>query len=92
MNRFFCAALLSMVFPAVAQQLAEGEVRKVDRKAKTITLKHGPIQISDMPAMTMVFQVKYPAPLEKVKQGDKVKFEAPKLGGAFTGTRIVGAK
>ena len=70
----------------------EGEVRKVDKEAKKITLKHGPILNLDMPAMTMVFQVKDPAMLEKVKAGDKVQFEAQKLGGAFTLTRIEAEK
>jgi Cu/Ag efflux protein CusF len=68
--------------------LADGEVRKVDKEAKKITIKHGPLQNLDMPAMTMVFQVKDPAMLEQVKAGDKVRFEAQKLGGAFTVTQI----
>ena len=72
--------------------LTEGEVRKVDKDAKKITIKHGPMPSFDMPAMTMVFQVKDPALLEKVKAGDKVKFEAQKLGGAFTVTSIVPEK
>ena len=69
-------------------RLAEGEVRKVDKDAKKITIKHGPIQNLDMPPMTMVFHVKYPGMLDYLKAGDKVKFEAQKLGGAFTVTRI----
>ena len=68
--------------------LTDGEVRKVDKDAQKITIKHGPIQGLDMPAMTMVFRVKDPALLHKVKAGDKVKFEAQKLSGAFTVTRI----
>ena len=72
--------------------LTSGEVRKVDKDAKKITIKHGPIQNLDMPAMTMVFQVKDPAMLERVKAGDNVNFEAQKLGGAFTVTRIEPAK
>ena len=68
--------------------LTDGEIRKVDKDAKKITLKHGPISNLDMPAMTMVFQVKDPALLDQVKAGDKVKFAAEKLGGAFTVTRI----
>jgi Cu(I)/Ag(I) efflux system periplasmic protein CusF len=63
--------------------LADGEVRKVDKDAKKITIKHGPLANLDMPAMTMVFQVKDPAMLDKVKAGDKVKFQAEKVGGAF---------
>ena len=68
--------------------LSEGEVRKVDKSAKKITIKHGPLANLDMPPMTMVFQVKDPAMLDKVKAGDKVKFVAEKVGGAFTVTQI----
>jgi Cu(I)/Ag(I) efflux system protein CusF len=77
---------------AQAPELTDGEIRKVDKGAKKITIKHGPLPALDMPAMTMVFQVKDPAMLDQVKQGDKVRFEAQKLGGAFTVTRIEAAK
>lgn len=81
--------------PAPAQQavaLSDGEVRKVDKDAKKITLRHGPIPNIDMPPMTMVFQVKDPAMLDKVSAGDKVKFSAEKIGGAYTVTGIEPAK
>ena len=71
-----------------AEALSEGEVRRVDKDAKKITLRHGPLSNLDMPAMTMVFQVKDPAMLEQVKAGDKVKFRAEKVGGTFIVTRI----
>ena len=32
--------------------LSDGEVRKVDKDAKKITIKHGPLAKLDMPAMT----------------------------------------
>ena len=87
------AAALALPAAALAQgELADGEIRKVDKDAKKITIRHGPIPSLDMPAMTMVFQVKEPAMLEQVKTGDKVKFEAQKLGGAFTVTKIESAK
>jgi len=73
---------------AQAATLAEGEVRKVDKDAQKITIKHGPIQNLDMPPMTMVFKVKDPGILEQVKAGDKVKFQAEKIGGALTVTKI----
>ena len=73
-------------------KLAEGEVRKVDKDAKKITIRHGPIQSLDMPAMTMVFQVSEAALLDQVKAGDKVRFAAEKSGGAYTVTRIEPAK
>ena len=65
-----------------------GEVRKVDKDARKITLRHGEIKQLDMPAMSMVFQVKDPAMLDKVKAGDKVKFKAENAGGAMTLTEI----
>ena len=68
--------------------LSDGEVRKVDKSAKKITIKHGPLANLDMPPMTMVFRVKDPAMLDKVKAGDKVKFQAEKLGGALTVTSL----
>jgi Cu/Ag efflux protein CusF len=71
-----------------AESLSEGEVRKVDKDAQKITVRHGPLANLDMPAMTMVFQVKDAAMLDKVKTGDKVKFRAEKVGGAFTITQI----
>ena len=38
--------------------------------------------------MTMVYRVQDPAMLDRVKAGDKVKFEAENVGGAFTVTKI----
>lgn len=75
-----------------AEGMADGEIRKVDKDAKKITIKHGPLANLDMPPMTMVFQVKDPAMLDSVKAGDKVKFRAEKIGGAFTVTAIEAAR
>jgi Cu(I)/Ag(I) efflux system protein CusF len=68
--------------------MADGEVRKVDKDAKKITLRHGELKQLDMPPMTMVFQVKDPALLDKVKAGDKVKFRAQNTGGTLVITEI----
>lgn len=81
--------------PAAAKTpsaMSEGEVRKVDMDAKKITLKHGPITNLDMPAMTMVFQVKDPVMLKSVKAGDKVKFTAEKSGGSYIVTQMDAAQ
>ncbi|MEO6746242.1 MAG: copper-binding protein [Caldimonas sp.] len=72
--------------------MAEGEVRKIDKDTKKITLKHGEIKNLGMPGMTMVFQVKDPAMLDSVKSGDKVMFTADKVNGALTVTSIQPAK
>jgi Cu/Ag efflux protein CusF len=72
--------------------MSEGEVRKIDKDAKKITLKHGEIKNLGMPPMTMVFQVKDSALLGKVKAGDKVKFSAEKTGNRLAVTTIEVAK
>jgi Cu(I)/Ag(I) efflux system periplasmic protein CusF len=72
--------------------MAAGEVRKIDKDAGKITLKHGPIANLDMPGMTMVFQVKDRTMLDAVKTGDRVRFSAEKAGGALTVTQIEPAK
>lgn len=101
MRRSWIAVLVAalLLSPALADDkhhgggaLADGEVRKVDKDAKKITIRHGPLASLDMPAMTMVFQVKDPAMLDQVKAGDKVKFEAQKVGGAYMVTKIEPAK
>jgi Cu/Ag efflux protein CusF len=66
----------------------DGEVRRVDRETKKITIRHGAIANLDMPPMTMVFQVRDPAMLDAVRAGDKVRFSADKVGGAYTVTEL----
>ena len=73
---------------AQSATLADGEIRKVDKAAKKLTIKHGPIQSLDMPAMTMVYRVKDPKMLEQLKAGDKIKFTAEMVGDAYTVTSI----
>lgn len=86
-------ALVSPVWADDAHHLADGVVRKVDKDAQKITIRHGPIPSLDMPqAMTMVYRVKDPALLDQVKAGDKVKFEAENANGIFTVTKIEAAK
>lgn len=72
--------------------LAAGEVRRVDKAAGKITLRHGPIRNLDMPAMTMVFQVSDPALLDTVRTGDKVRFVAAQKSGAYFVTHIEPAR
>ena len=68
--------------------MTNAEVRKVDKDAKKITLKHEEIKSLDMPGMTMVFQVKDAALLDKTKAGDKVRFKVIKDGNAYVVTEI----
>jgi Cu(I)/Ag(I) efflux system periplasmic protein CusF len=71
-----------------ATDMSDGEVRKVDKAQSKITLKHGEIKNLDMPGMTMVFQVKDKAMLDKIEPGDKVKFKAVNEAGKFTVTDL----
>ena len=89
----YAAALLAQ--PVLADDahhkkasMAEAEVRKVDKPAKKITLKHGPIQNLDMPGMTMVFTAKSKSLLANLKVGDKIKFAVVNEAGKFIVTDI----
>ena len=73
---------------STAVEMTDGEVRKVDKNAQKITIKHGTIKHLDMPPMTMVFQASDPAMLEKIQKGDKVKFKAAMDGSAMIVTEI----
>ena len=102
MKRTLSALLIAITFlTAFAQgamkDAAEAEVRKIDKDAKKITLKHGPIKNLDMPGMTMVFQVRDAALLDKLSlltPGDKIIFTAEQLQGAYvvTGAEKVAPK
>jgi uncharacterized cupredoxin-like copper-binding protein len=77
---------------AAAGDMADGEVREIDKAAGKVTLKHGEIRSLDMPGMTMVFQVKEPALLDAVKAGDRVRFKAEKSGASFVVTEMTPVK
>lgn len=85
-------AMAALTLSAWAQtptkEMADAEVRKVDKDARKLTLKHGPIKSLDMPPMTMVFQVKDVALLDRVVAGDKVRFSAEQQQGAYIVTAI----
>jgi len=74
--------------PSTSADMADGEVRKVDKENKKMTIKHGEIKNLDMPPMSMVFQVRDPALLDKLKPGDKIRFSAEKSEGAFVVSAI----
>lgn len=77
---------------AAAAPQSDGEVRKIDKGQAKVTLRHGPLQNLDMPAMTMVFKAADPKLLDGLQEGDKVKFTAEKVNGAVTVTAIQVAK
>ncbi len=95
-QRLAAAALLALALPlaghaADAADMTDAEVRKVDKEAGKVTLKHGEIRNLDMPPMTMVFTATDKAMLDKLQPGDKVRFRADKTGGKYMLIEIVPA-
>jgi Cu/Ag efflux protein CusF len=78
--------------PAAAAGLVDAEVRKIDKEAGKITLRHGELKNLNMPAMTMVFRVKEASMLDQVQAGDQVRFSADRVNGAVTVVQLEAAK
>lgn len=72
--------------------MTEGEVRKIDKDAGKITIKHGEIKHMEMPGMTMVFVAKDKALLDKTSVGAKIQFMVTNENGQMTVTDIQPAK
>jgi Cu/Ag efflux protein CusF len=62
----------------------EAEVRRVNTRANTLSVRHGDIPNLDMPPMTMTFQVQDPALLEGLEVGDSILVTIEKIDGAYT--------
>lgn len=75
-----------------AYPMSQGEVKKVDKQAGKITIKHGPLQNLGMPGMTMAFRVKEPAMLDRIKVGDQIRFVVEDMNGTLTVTQAEVAK
>ena len=73
---------------AASAELTDGEIKKVDKEAGKLTIKHGELKNLNMAAMTMAFRVQDASVLDKVKVGDKVRFAADKVNGSTTITHI----
>jgi Cu(I)/Ag(I) efflux system protein CusF len=84
---FLALALLALSSFAQTAMTA-GEVTKIDKAQAKVTLKHGEIKNLDMPPMTMVFRAKDPKMLDGLAIGDKIRFSAEKIDGAFTITAV----
>jgi len=92
--RLLVAAVLAWACGAQGQPasspapLSEGEVRRIDKEQGKVTLRHGPLQNLEMPAMTMVFKAADAKMLEGLRKGDRVRFTAERLNGVITLTAI----
>ncbi len=68
--------------------MTPGQVRKIDKQAGKITLKHERIADLNMPPMTMVFRVKEKSMLNALQVGDTILFKAVDSNGVLTITEI----
>ena len=74
--------------PAPQGELSEGEITRWDPRTLRLTLKHGEIKNLEMPPMTMVFRVADASVVGDLKPGDKVRFRAEQVSGAYHVQRI----
>ena len=81
-------ALLTVSALACAQALVAGEVKKIDKPAGRITLKHAEIKLYDMPGMTGAYKVQDPSMLDSVQVGDHVQFSLDRVDSVYTITKI----
>lgn len=65
---------------AMRNSFSYGEIQDIDRLSAKVTIRHGELKNLDMPAMTMVFRVKQPSMLGRLKVGDQVSFIAEQMG------------
>ena len=72
--------------PATHQTTAT--VTKVDPRAGTVTLAHGPIPALAWPAMTMAFKVKDKRLFDKLSVGNKVDVELVRNGKDYAVTAV----
>ena len=73
---------------ADSQQLSEGEVTRWDTRSQKVTLRHGELKNLNMPPMTMVFTLQDTSQASQIKVGDKVRFRAEQVNGAFVATQL----
>lgn len=72
---------------AAQTTLIDGLVKKVDKAGGKLTVSHGPLP-NGMPAMTMAFKVKDASWLDKLKEGQKIRFASENINGAMTIVRL----
>lgn len=64
--------------------LVEAEVRRVNTRANTLSVRHGDIPNLDMPPMTMTFRLADPELLEGLSVGDNILVTVDRIDGAYT--------
>jgi len=80
--------LLGAHLGAHAEAWVDAEVKKIDKPAARVTLKHGEIRALDVPAMTMTWRVKDAAMLDNLQVGDHIQFSAERSANQYVITQI----
>jgi len=82
--------LLASLASAFAQPVpVKGEITRINMAENKVTLRHDPIPNLDMDAMTgMVYTISDPAMFSGLKPGDRVVFEADRVNGRITITKL----
>lgn len=92
MHTLVGASSLVVLVSAAQAQSINGTVKKIDAEQGKLTIDHGPIKSLDMDSMTMVFRAGDPAMLKGLKAGDKIKFDADRVNGQITVTKLQKSK
>tara|TARA_R110002049_G_scaffold295896_1_gene483602 strand:+ start:842 stop:1222 length:381 start_codon:yes stop_codon:yes gene_type:complete len=78
-----------MPMTQAAGDMTEGEIKRISKGSRKLTIKHGEIKNLDMPPMTMTFTASNDKMLEMVKKGDMVKFKVEAVNGQMVITEIM---
>lgn len=73
---------------AFAAEFTKGKVKKLDEKAKKVTIIHEELKGLEMPAMTMVFRIGEGVDASKLKEGADIEFAADRVDGRITVTEV----
>ncbi|MEZ5739874.1 MAG: copper-binding protein [Burkholderiaceae bacterium] len=68
--------------------MTDGEIRRIDKGAGKLTIKHGEIKHMDMPPMTMVFEVADKQMMDGLKKGEKIRFAVEDRDGRMVITGV----
>lgn len=64
--------------------MTDGVVKRVDKASGRVTIAHEAIRNLDMPKMTMTFRVRDLGWLDRMKEGDRIRFSAANPNGVLT--------
>jgi len=68
-------------------EYTSGKIKKIDAKARKVTIIHGPLVNLEMPAMTMVFRADE-AMIANMSEGQDIEFVADRVQGKLTVTQL----